>query len=148
MDNNELSKPTPDHLFQNYFPSPDEIELDPKFNFQRGIDSLKRNIPNEKNSVDVHLLYKGKPPSRVLPATGESAADAGSRESRVRQPGRVKQRHMLFGLPGNRETVIGVATVFERQNPAHPERPGIRQFGANLQLVQVTRRWRCRLQPN
>lgn len=59
MNGDQLEKSSSSHIYENYFPSPDEIEMDPKSNFIQGITHLKTILPTEKNSPDVHYLYKG-----------------------------------------------------------------------------------------
>jgi hypothetical protein len=59
MNNNQINKSNQSFLFENYFPTQQEIELDPKINFNNGMEMLRQNIPNKKNSLDIHLLHKG-----------------------------------------------------------------------------------------
>lgn len=136
MENNELAKNSPAHLFQNYFPSPDEVELNPQFNFENGINLLKQNVPSEKNSVDVHLLYKGSL------AIFELLSDFVRPVFGCLGPGRVGRsgfngRNLLAGFPRNRKTVFRTAAILQRKDLPDSERPRVRQFGFNSQLVQV-----------
>ena len=46
-------------LYANYFPSKENLNLDPVQNFNQRMDQFKQLAPNANNSAQIHEIYKG-----------------------------------------------------------------------------------------